>query len=200
MLRWIVGLVLPMCLLPRHAPGGTPDLILHHGRVVTVDKQFSIQQAIAIEGNRIVQVGADEAILKLQGKQTRLIDLNGKMVLPGLIDSHTHPLSAAMTEFDHAIPDMGSIEDVLNYFRQRAQVVPAGELKAAARKMAAKVAEASGLVVAIGKQAFYTQIDLDQSKAYAYAKEVMSMNALAADAQEGISAFLGKRKPCWSGK
>jgi len=80
------------------------------------------------------------------------------------------------------------------------QVVPAAELETASRKLAAKVAEASPLVVAIGKQAFYTQIDLDQPKAYAYAKEVMSMNALAADAQEGIGAFLAKRPPCWSGK
>jgi enoyl-CoA hydratase/carnithine racemase len=80
------------------------------------------------------------------------------------------------------------------------QVVPAAELHAVSRRLAAKVAEASSLVVAIGKQAFYTQIDLDQPKAYAYAKEVMSMNALAADAQEGIGAFLGKRAPCWSGK
>ena len=80
------------------------------------------------------------------------------------------------------------------------QVVPAADLQSATRAMAQKVAEASSLVVAIGKQAFYTQIDLDQPKAYAYAKEVMSMNALAADAQEGISSFLGKRAPCWSGK
>jgi len=50
----------------------------------------------------------------------------------------------------------------------------------------------------MGKQDFYTQIDLDQQNAYA--KEVMSMNALAADAQEGTAAFLGKRAPCWSGK
>lgn len=80
------------------------------------------------------------------------------------------------------------------------QAVPAVELASATRKLAAKAAEASALVVSIGKQAFYTQIDLDTSKAYAYAKEVMSMNALAADAQEGISAFLGKRSPCWTGK
>jgi enoyl-CoA hydratase/carnithine racemase len=80
------------------------------------------------------------------------------------------------------------------------QVVPAAGLQDATRRLAAKVAEASSLVVAIGKQAFYTQIDLDEPKAYAYAKEVMSMNALAADAQEGISAFLGKRVPCWLGK
>ena len=80
------------------------------------------------------------------------------------------------------------------------RVTAAGELQAESRKMAEKVAAASSLVVALGKQAFYTQIDLDQPKAYAYAKEVMSMNALAADAQEGIGAFLGKRAPCWSGK
>jgi enoyl-CoA hydratase/carnithine racemase len=79
-------------------------------------------------------------------------------------------------------------------------VVPAAELPAATRKLANKVAEASSLVVAIGKQAFYTQIDLDTPKAYAYAKEVMSLNAMAGDAQEGIGAFLGKRAPCWKGK
>ena len=80
------------------------------------------------------------------------------------------------------------------------QAVPAAELQSAARRLAEQVAGASSLVVALGKQAFYTQIDLDQPKAYAYAKEVMSMNALAADAQEGIGAFLGKRAACWSGK
>jgi enoyl-CoA hydratase/carnithine racemase len=79
-------------------------------------------------------------------------------------------------------------------------VVAAAELSSATRALATKVAEASSLVGAIGKQAFYTQIDLDTEKAYAYAKEVMSMNAMAADAQEGIGAFLGKRKACWTGR
>jgi enoyl-CoA hydratase/carnithine racemase len=79
-------------------------------------------------------------------------------------------------------------------------VVPATELKSTTRNMAAKIAEASTLTVGIGKQAFYTQIDMHQSKAYSYAKEVMSLNSLAADAQEGISAFLGKRAACWAGK
>lgn len=80
------------------------------------------------------------------------------------------------------------------------RVVPAAELQPETRRLAAKIAEASDLVVGLGKQAYYTQIDLDQPKAYAYAKEVMSMNSLAGDAQEGISAFLEKRKPCWAGK
>jgi enoyl-CoA hydratase/carnithine racemase len=79
-------------------------------------------------------------------------------------------------------------------------VVPPSELADATRKLAIRIAGASSLIVALGKQAFYTQIDLDQPKAYAYAKEVMSMNSLAADAQEGISAFLGKRQPSWVGR
>ena len=80
------------------------------------------------------------------------------------------------------------------------RVVPGDKLRAETRRLATRIAEASELTVALGKQAFYTQIDLDQPKAYAYAKEVMSMNSLAADAQEGISAFLEKRAPCWTGR
>jgi enoyl-CoA hydratase/carnithine racemase len=80
------------------------------------------------------------------------------------------------------------------------RVVPAAALTAETRKLAARIADASSLVIGIGKQAYYTQIDLDQPKAYAYAKEVMTMNSLAADAQEGISAFLEKRPACWTGK
>jgi enoyl-CoA hydratase/carnithine racemase len=79
-------------------------------------------------------------------------------------------------------------------------VVPASELKCATRKLAARIAEASRLTVSIGKQAYYTQIELDQTNAYAYAKEIMTTNTLALDAQEGISAFLAKRIPCWQGK
>jgi enoyl-CoA hydratase/carnithine racemase len=79
-------------------------------------------------------------------------------------------------------------------------VVPAEALSQETRKLAQKVAAASTLTVALGKQAFYSQIDLDQPKAYAYAKEVMSMNSLAMDAQEGITAFLEKRPACWVGR
>jgi enoyl-CoA hydratase/carnithine racemase len=80
------------------------------------------------------------------------------------------------------------------------RVVAASDLRGETRQLADRIAKASDLVVALGKQAYYTQIDLDQPKAYAYAKEVMSLNALAHDAQEGISSFLEKRTPCWSGR
>jgi enoyl-CoA hydratase/carnithine racemase len=79
-------------------------------------------------------------------------------------------------------------------------VVPAAELQQATRRLAAQIAAASPLTVSIGKQAFYAQIDLDHEMAYRYAKEVMTVNAMAADAQEGISAFLEKRAVCWNGR
>jgi enoyl-CoA hydratase/carnithine racemase len=79
-------------------------------------------------------------------------------------------------------------------------VVPAETLAAETRKLATRISGASSLTIGLGKQAYYSQIDLDQPKAYAYAKEVMSMNSLALDAQEGISAFLEKRPACWVGR
>jgi enoyl-CoA hydratase/carnithine racemase len=80
------------------------------------------------------------------------------------------------------------------------RVVPAAQLQAETRQLAARIADASEFVVALGKQAFYKQIDLDQPKAYSYATEVMTSNSVAQDAQEGITAFLGKRAPCWTGR
>ena len=80
------------------------------------------------------------------------------------------------------------------------KVVPAEELEAETRKLAEKIAEASPLVVGIGKQAFYRQLEMPSEQAYAYTKEVMSFNASFADAQEGICAFLEKRKPEWKGR
>jgi enoyl-CoA hydratase/carnithine racemase len=79
-------------------------------------------------------------------------------------------------------------------------VVAADQLESETRRLACQIAQASSFTVALGKQAYYAQIDLDQPKAYAYAKEVMTMNSLADDAQEGISAFLEKRAACWTGK
>jgi enoyl-CoA hydratase/carnithine racemase len=80
------------------------------------------------------------------------------------------------------------------------RVVASVDLPRETRALAAQIGAASGFTVGLGKQAFYSQIDLGQAQAYAYAKEVMTMNALAGDAQEGIGAFLEKRPACWSGK
>jgi enoyl-CoA hydratase/carnithine racemase len=80
------------------------------------------------------------------------------------------------------------------------RLAPPSALAAETRALAAKIVAASPFVVGLGKQAFYRQLDLPQPAAYAYAKEVMSLNALAADAQEGMCAFLEKRPPRWPGR
>jgi enoyl-CoA hydratase/carnithine racemase len=80
------------------------------------------------------------------------------------------------------------------------RVVPADDLDATVAELVAAIARSSSLTVGIGKRAFYDQIDLDESRAYDLTKTVMSMNMLAADAQEGICAFLEKREPTWTGR
>jgi predicted amidohydrolase YtcJ len=103
------------------------SLILHGGKVVTVDKAFTIAEAIALKGDRILAVGSNHEVLKLRGPATETIDLAGQMVLPGLMDSHVHPHSAALHEFDHAVPDMETVEDILAYVKSRAAALAPGE-------------------------------------------------------------------------
>lgn len=106
---------------------GEANLVLVHGKVATVDAQDHVVQAVAVEGDRVVAVGSDDEILQRVGPTTKVVDLKGRTVIPGLIDSHVHPSGAALTEFDHPIPDMATIGDVLSYIRERTKVVPEGQ-------------------------------------------------------------------------
>lgn len=123
--------MIPRFLLPLFATGSAlaaPALILHHGKVVTVDAQFQIAEAVAVNSDgRIASVGSNSEVLALKGSETQVVDLGGKTLLPGLMDSHVHP-GAAMTEFDHEIPTMENIADVLSYIRSRVKVSKPGEL------------------------------------------------------------------------
>ena len=67
-----------------------PDTILTNGKIITVDAQFSIAQAVAVRGDRIVAVGSNQDITRMAGPNTRRIDLRGRSVVPGLIDNHAH--------------------------------------------------------------------------------------------------------------
>jgi predicted amidohydrolase YtcJ len=104
-----------------------PDLIVHNARIVTADAAFSVAQAMAVKGGAVVRVGSAADLLAMKGPATVVLDLGGKTVLPGLIDSHVHPDTAAMTEFDHPVPQMESIPDVLAYVRARAAALGEGK-------------------------------------------------------------------------
>lgn len=80
------------------------------------------------------------------------------------------------------------------------RVVPGAELRAATLALADRIGHASAFTIKTGKQAFYRQADLPQAEAYAFTQEIMTENAQAADAQEGICAFLEKRPPRWQGR
>jgi len=130
---WITRLSVALTLLSlmlgasRCAAASDMDLILYNGKIVTVDAGFSIQQAMAVRGNRIEAVGSDEDILRRKTGRTHVLDLAGKMVLPGLIDTHVHACDAAMTEFDHPIGQMDAIPDILDYVRGQAGVLQDGQ-------------------------------------------------------------------------
>ncbi|MES2696745.1 MAG: amidohydrolase [Verrucomicrobiota bacterium] len=103
-----------------------PEAIFHNGKVVTVDGAFSVREAFAVRNGRIEAVGTTAEMRALAGAKTAQHDLGGRFVLPGLIDSHVHAPAASMFEFDHEIPPMETIHEVLAYIAGRAKAVPEG--------------------------------------------------------------------------
>ncbi|MBN2238810.1 MAG: amidohydrolase family protein, partial [Dehalococcoidales bacterium] len=83
-----------------------PDTILFNGNIITVDNEFSIAEAVAVKGDRIAGIGSNDEIKKLAGNNTRLIDLKGTTVLPGINDAHCH-LNGFGLERPPMIVDLG---------------------------------------------------------------------------------------------
>jgi predicted amidohydrolase YtcJ len=103
-----------------------PSHIFHTGTIVTVDPLFRTVEAMAIRDGHIVAVGTNADMLRLAGPSTEQVNLGGKTVLPGLMDSHVHAPAASMYEFEQPVPDMQSVEDVLAYVRARAGTTEPG--------------------------------------------------------------------------
>lgn len=102
-------------------------LLVTNGRIVTVDREFRIVEAAAVSGGRFIATGTTAEIRRRKGPGTQVLDLKGRTVLPGLIDSHAHSADAAMYEWDHPVPDMETVADVLAYIRARAAVTRPGD-------------------------------------------------------------------------
>ena len=83
-----------------------PDVVFHNGSVITVDEKFSIAQAIAVRGNKVFKVGSSADILRLAGPNTRKIDLKGRSIIPGFIDSHNHVQVSATDRYGKELAEL----------------------------------------------------------------------------------------------
>ena len=95
MTRYVLGLLSVMLGFASAAATAPADLVLVHGKIHTEDASRSVVEALAVRGNSIVAVGTDQAIGAFVGQNTRTLDLGGRVVLPGIIDAHTHPAQSA---------------------------------------------------------------------------------------------------------
>ena len=108
--------------------GTTPaDLILTNGKIITVDPAFTIAQAIAIAGDRIVAVGPDAAMAAMAGPATRVVDLKGKAVIPGITDGHAHMDREALRNVFPALGPVRSIRDIQDRIAELARAKQPGE-------------------------------------------------------------------------
>src|SRR5438034_4837179 len=109
------------------ASAQTADTILFNGKILTVDKDFSTQQAVAIADGKILASGTSAAIRKLAGRGAKLIDLGGRTVIPGLTDGHIHGIRAALT-FGSEVNWIGvaTLKDALEKISQAAKAQKPG--------------------------------------------------------------------------
>lgn len=114
------------------SPGLFADLVLIKGKVVTVDRKGTVAEAVAVRDNKIVKVGTTKQIKNLAGKGTKIIDLRGRTVLPGMMDPHVHMIADAAKALDTDTldcrdfyhPEIRSLEDILEIIRRHAEKVP----------------------------------------------------------------------------
>jgi predicted amidohydrolase YtcJ len=118
----IVGLVSCLWLVDvRAAEDRKGDVVLWNGKIYTADRARSIQQSIAFTGNSIVAIGDDAKVKLLIGPATKVVDLGGKLVLPGLIDTHTHPIDGAIDGTKCSLASVGGEPPTLEELKPEIQ-------------------------------------------------------------------------------
>jgi predicted amidohydrolase YtcJ len=124
----LAGLALLAALLPASGRAQAPDTVLLNGKIVTLDGRSTVAQALAVRDGKIAAVGTDADIRALAGPATRVIDLEGRTAIPGLIDSHMHAIRAALfyaTEVNWI--GTHSISDAMERIRAKARAAQPGE-------------------------------------------------------------------------
>ncbi|MFC1508935.1 amidohydrolase [Candidatus Omnitrophota bacterium] len=104
-----------------------PDTIYHNGKILTVDSKFSLAEAVAIRGDRFQAVGSNKDVLNLAGRKTQKINLEGRTVVPGLIEAHAHPERASLSESDGPLANPRTIDECLDWIRQQTKSKQDGE-------------------------------------------------------------------------
>jgi len=122
-----VALLLALLLIPQSPKVDTADLVLKNGNVYTVDERQPKAEAIAVKGDRIVFVGSNREVEKYVGKATRVVDLMGKTVVPGMTDSHQHLSGVGFREMTLNLEGTTSLEDFLGKVKARVDQAKPGE-------------------------------------------------------------------------
>jgi predicted amidohydrolase YtcJ len=112
---------------PVTAGTGPADLILTNGKIITVDAAFTVAQALAIAGERILAVGSDAAMARVSGPTTRVVDLKGKAVIPGITDGHAHMDREALRNVFPALGRVRSVRDIQDRIAELARAKQPGE-------------------------------------------------------------------------
>ena len=106
----------------------TADIVLRNGRIYTVDTRRSWAAAVAVRNGRIVAVGSDAEVKALIGKTTTVVDLGGRMAMPGIVDAHNHILLGGQSElFEFRFPANADIPEIAERLRSFAEKTPAGK-------------------------------------------------------------------------
>ena len=134
--RGSLGVIAGISALAMAAPvmaGGksaaAADIILYHGKFMTMDARGTIAQAVAVHDGKIMAVGSDAAVKRHRGRATRMVDMQGQTVLPGFIDGHVHPQVAIRMKsyLDAHYASIPTLQGMLAATRDRAGKTPAGE-------------------------------------------------------------------------
>ncbi|HZT38461.1 MAG TPA: amidohydrolase family protein, partial [Bryobacteraceae bacterium] len=157
------------------------DLIYYNGKIITMWPERPSAEAVAIAGDRFIAVGASADVLKTAGPGARRIDLHGQTVVPGLIDSHVHPIGAALSEIDGPVPVFHSIAEIQDYIRKQAKTLPSDRLIFVPKVYPSRLAE----------RRYPTRAEMD---AAAQGREAVADNGYAAVLDSALMKRLGITK------
>jgi hypothetical protein len=145
-----------------------PDVIYYNAAIITMSPAHPAAQAVAIRGDRFTAVGANEDVLRTAGPQTRKVDLGGRCMVPGIIETHVHPIGAALSEIDGPVPLVHSIAELKDYVQTQDKKLPPGRLIFIPKVYATRLAD----------HRYPTRYELDQ--AAPVNREVVADNGYAA--------------------